>query len=50
MPRILDGYAQVLVDATLAPPAEIALNGRLGDVNTVGVAAFVERRFTTLAE
>jgi len=26
------------------------LYDRVGDVNTVGVAAFVERRFTTLAE
>lgn len=50
MPRILDSYAQVLVDATLAPPTDIALDDRVGDVNTVGVAAFVERRFTTLAE
>ena len=50
MPRILDRYAPVVVDATLAPPTEIALNVRVGDVNTVGVVAFVERRFTTLAE
>ena len=50
MPRILDCYAPVLVDATLAPPTDIALYDRVGDVTTVGVAAFVERRFTTLAE
>ena len=50
MPRILDNHAPVLVDATLALPTDIALYDRVGDVNTVGVAAFVERRFTTLAE